>query len=158
MRRMRLPRSVKWSNLKTHKSRARVVITKQSNQMVDGLLTFYEIVGVDDPIERDKHELERLEFTYECARQRDPCDGHTMVKSIELAHRLIQEAAARRGADRIASSSKTRAEAIAELEQLLAVYKDPAVTDEMWLASRQRHAPTKAHKVGQPFPRLKQVR
>ena len=73
----------------------------------------------------------------------DP-DSNGMVKAEELAFRLIASESERRGTDRPGSANQTRAEAIAELEATLEVWRDPNITDEQWAASRWKPEPPKA--------------
>jgi len=68
-------------------------------------------------------------------RYPDP-DTHAVVKLEALAQQLLSEFHAKSLASVETIGTLNRAEAIAELEAVLAVWKDESVTDEQWLAAR----------------------
>lgn len=107
--------------------------------------TFVQQLAMADPLSRLVATLERLEHMRARAvsRQRawgsetyaDP-DTNAAVKCEELAARLMAEHWARTMASVESIGTLDRAQAIAELEAVLAAWKDPAVSDEQWRASR----------------------
>jgi hypothetical protein len=107
-------------------------------------------LAILDPRERLAQTLAELDATIERANKRsrfvqgerytDP-DGATAIKCIELASKLLADYHARTLSSVESIGTLDRAQAIAELEAVLAVWKDPAVSDEQWKASRQAAQP-----------------
>ena len=110
--------------------------------------------ALHDPRETLLAQLKALDAIIAAARGRQlngspHPDGLTQLKAEARADELIAayRATALMGADTIATLD--RAKAIAELEAVLAVWKDPSVSDEAWLAARTGKAPA-AKRAGRP--------
>ena len=110
--------------------------------------SFVDQLHMADPAARLAAALERLEGMHRAAMSRrigygagehaNP-DTHGAAKCVEMAQALIAEYHQRcmKGVESIATLD--RAAAIAELEAVLAVWKNPDISDEQWRAHR---APT----------------
>ena len=105
-----------------------------------------EIAQLTDPEARLAAELANLDELIHTAKNRtrkvngkayiDP-DGNTVTKAMDLAHRLIEEAAKRRGTDRESPIAAGYEAKINELRGVLQAYETMELED--WLALRQRY-------------------
>ena len=110
--------------------------------MQPGLPTFAEISAILDADSRLQAELDRIEYTYEIARQSTgSAGGTTMVKCSELAHALLAEAAGKRGG-KAAGTERLEAR-VSELVAVLEAYTDPDVSREHWEGLRERYVKTR---------------
>jgi len=110
------------------------------------LLSLVEISDINDPDVRLRHELEHLDELIRIARGRkrktrlaeysDP-DGNTVTKALDQAHKLIADAAARRGTDVVSSQSQAQAQQIIQLKAVLLAYEQMPL--EQWLEMRARY-------------------
>jgi hypothetical protein len=107
--------------------------------------TFREMLDVGDSRERLAAMLERLDRLVADASKRmrwsgsspypDP-DTTAILKAEQLATQLLSDYHARTLTSVESIGTLDRAAAIAELEAVLAVWKDPSVTDAAWRAAR----------------------
>ena len=110
------------------------------------MLSLVEISRLNDPDARLEHELEHLDELIHIAKHRqrkvrnksyeDP-DGHTVTKAMDLAAKLISDAAERRGTDIVTDRAKALMTQIAELRGVLRAYDDLPL--EQWLEMRARY-------------------
>jgi hypothetical protein len=110
------------------------------------MLSLVEISRLTDPEARLEHELAHLDELMRIARTRrrkvrntsyiDP-DGHTVTKAMDLAAKLIAEAAERRGTDVVTDRSRAMQAKVDELRAVLRAYDDLPL--EQWLELRARH-------------------
>lgn len=99
----------------------------------------------NDPHARLVAQLTALDAVYQRASVRerisgtisypDP-DGQTMLKALAEGRMLLREYHALRSSSVADIGAQDRQAAIAELRAVLAVWEDPSVSDEQWLASR----------------------
>jgi len=111
-----------------------------------GGASFVAQMHESDPRQRLAATLQALDDAIQRANKRsrvangavyqDP-DGATVIKCIEMAHKLLADYHQRALSNVDSITTLDRAAAIAELEAVLAVWRDPNVSDEAWRASRQ---------------------
>lgn len=110
------------------------------------LLSLVEISRLTDPDARLEHELAHLDNLMAIGRTRtrqvrgqpyiDP-DGHTVTKAMDLAAKLIAEAAERRGTDVTGAQARALQLQITELRAVLTAYDLMPLAE--WLELRERY-------------------
>ena len=97
-----------------------------------------------DPKERLRQLLQVLDRQISQCELSNRPDGHAIAACVALGRKLLEEYHARAGAGVETVTTLDRAQAIAELRAVLAVWEDPAISDEAWLAARTGKAPAPA--------------